>query len=101
MARRVQQWSAEHVAALAVTALVAALLVAGAARRGRAWAATGGRWLAVAIAIGFLGEHLTYVLRGAWTARVNLPLHLTDAVTLVSIAALWAPRPLLVELLYF
>jgi hypothetical integral membrane protein (TIGR02206 family) len=34
--------------------------------------------------------------------EVNLPLQLTDAVTLVSIAALWRPdRPLLVELLYF
>ncbi|HYM58154.1 MAG TPA: TIGR02206 family membrane protein, partial [Solirubrobacteraceae bacterium] len=47
-------------------------------------------------------EHLTYVFRGEWTTRVNLPLQLTDAVTLVSVAALWCPRaPLLVELLYY
>jgi hypothetical integral membrane protein (TIGR02206 family) len=49
-----------------------------------------------------VGEQLTYALRGQWTAQVNLPLQLTDAVTLVSVAALWRPESaLLVELLYF
>jgi hypothetical integral membrane protein (TIGR02206 family) len=43
-----------------------------------------------------------YALRGRWSAEVNLPLQLTDAVTLASVAALWRPRSaLLVELVYF
>ena len=95
-------WSGEHIAALAVTAAVAALLVAGARRRGDAWALPAGRVLAALILVAYACEHLTYALRGEWTAAVNLPLHLTDAVTLVSIAALWQPsRALLVELVYF
>ena len=95
-------WSGEHIAALAVTAAVAALLVAGARRSGDAFALPAGRGLAVVILVAYACEHLTYALRGEWSAAVNLPLHLTDAVTLVSIAALWRPaRALLVELVYF
>jgi hypothetical integral membrane protein (TIGR02206 family) len=102
IARSVQHWSREHILALVVTAVVAALLVAGARRWGDAWARPAGRGLAVVILAGFLGEQLTYALRGEWTAQVNLPLQLTDAVTLVSVAALWRPESaLLVELLYF
>jgi hypothetical integral membrane protein (TIGR02206 family) len=89
-------------AALLATAVVAALLVVGARRRGDAWAVPVGRWLAVVMLGAFVCEQLTYALRGEWTARVNLPLQLTDAVTLVSVAALWRPRSaLLVELVYF
>ena len=36
----------------------------------------------------FVCEQLTYALRGQWAAEVNLPLQLSDAVTLVSVAAL-------------
>jgi hypothetical integral membrane protein (TIGR02206 family) len=98
----VEHWSVEHVAALIVTAVVAALLVAGARRWGDGWAIPVGRGLAVVILGGFVCEQLTYALRGDWTAEVNLPLQLTDAVTLVSVAALWRPRSaLLVELVYF
>jgi hypothetical integral membrane protein (TIGR02206 family) len=98
----VEQWSREHIAAVVATAVVAAVLVAGARRQGEAWASTVGRGLALVILGGFMGEQLTYAARGGWTARVNLPLQLTDAVTLASIAALWRPRStLLVELVYF
>ena len=98
----VEQGSREHIAAVVATAVVAALLVASARRRGEAWATPAGRALAVVILGGFIGEQLTYAARGDWTARVNLPLHLTDAVTLASIAALWRPgAALLVELVYF
>jgi hypothetical integral membrane protein (TIGR02206 family) len=98
----VEHWSAEHLAALVATAVVAALLVAAACRRGDAWAGPAGRGLAVVILGGFVCEQLTYALRGDWTKEVNLPLQLTDAVTLVSIAALWRPgSALLVELVYF
>jgi hypothetical integral membrane protein (TIGR02206 family) len=98
----VEHWSAEHTLALLATAVIAALLVAAARRRGDAWAVPAGRGLAVVILGGFVCEQLTYLLRGLWTAEVNLPLHLTDAVTLVSVAALWRPDSvLLVELVYF
>ena len=102
MAGTVETWSGEHIAALVSTAAVAAPLVAGARRRGDTWAVPIGRGLAAVILGGYLCEHLTYALRGEWTAQVNLPLHLTDVVTLVSIAALWRPEcALLVELVYF
>jgi hypothetical integral membrane protein (TIGR02206 family) len=98
----VEQWSREHIAAVVATAVVAALLVAGARRWGEAWANPIGRALAIVILGGFVGEQLTYAVRGDWTVRVNLPLQLTDAVTLASIAALWRPgSALLVEVVYF
>jgi hypothetical integral membrane protein (TIGR02206 family) len=98
----VEHWSGEHIAALVTTAVVAALLVGAARWREDAWAVPIGRGLAVVILGGFVCEQLTYALRGEWTAQVNLPLQLTDAVTLASVAALWRPdSALLVELVYF
>jgi hypothetical integral membrane protein (TIGR02206 family) len=94
-------WSAGHNAALLVTAVTVVSLVVG-ARRADAWPRRPGRALAVLILVAYLGEHVIYAVRGEWTARVNLPLHLTDVVTLASVAALWRPDSrLLVELVYF
>ena len=60
------------------------------------------RTLALLIAAGFVTEQAVYAARGLWSAEVNLPLQLSDAVTFVSIAALLRPdTPLLVELTYF
>ena len=88
--------------ALIATAVVAALLVAAARRWGDAWAVPAGRALAVVILGGFVCEQFTYGLRGQWSAEVNLPLQLSDAVALVSVATLWRPQSaLLVELVYF
>jgi hypothetical integral membrane protein (TIGR02206 family) len=98
----VEQWSGDHIAAFLATAIVAALVVVGARHRGDAWALSAGRGLAVVILGAYVCEQLTYALRGEWTADVNLPLQLTDAVTLASVAALWRPQSaLLVELVYF
>jgi hypothetical integral membrane protein (TIGR02206 family) len=98
----VETWSGEHVAALVATAAVAALLVAGARRWGDGWALPAGRCLAVLILAAYVCEQLTYAARGEWSVRVNLPLHLTDAVTLASVVALWRPDlSALVELVYF
>ena len=94
-------WSAAHLAAIAVTVLAAALLAGGARRWGEAFAAPAGRALALVLLAGFAGEQLVYALRGDWTVELNLPLQLTDAVTLVAAVALWRPEPLLVELTYF
>lgn len=97
-----EQWSVEHIAALVATGTVVALLVAGARRRQQAWTVMAGRTLAVVILVGFVCEQVTYALRHEWTVRVNLPLQLSDAVTLASVAALWRPdAAILVELVYF
>ena len=93
-------WSPDHFAALAATVLGAVLLTAGARRHDGDWPAAR-RALAAVMLAGFAGEQVTYALRGDWSAEVNLPFQLTDAVTLVSIAALWRPAPLLCELVYF
>ena len=98
---RLELWSSAHIAALAATALAAALLVAGARLRGGALAAPARRALAFVLLAGFAGEQLTYALRGDWSAEVNLPFQLSDAVTLVAAAALLRPAPVLVELTYF
>jgi hypothetical integral membrane protein (TIGR02206 family) len=96
-----QRWSAEHVAALGATAVAAAALVAGARRRGEPWARTAARALSAVIAAGFVVEQIVYAARGEWSVEVNLPLQLSDAVTFVSVAALWRPdEPLLVEIVW-
>jgi hypothetical integral membrane protein (TIGR02206 family) len=97
-----EQLSAPHVAALAVTVALAGLAVVAARRRGERVGLGLGRILAIVILTAFLLEQLTYAERGAWSAKVNLPFQLSDAVTLVSVLALWRPRaPVLVELVYF
>ena len=89
--------SAEHVGALAATAAVAAAAMP-AARR---WPVATSRGLATAIGATYLVEHVSFVVRGTWSLDFNLPLHLTDVVTIVAVAALWTARPLLVELTWF
>ena len=89
-------WAPEHIAALAVTAGGAILLAH------RCHPVPIARALALCILAAFVAEQATYALRGEWTLRVNLPFQLTDAVTLVAVAALWrAQAALLIELLYF
>ena len=54
------------------------------------------------IGVTYLVEHAAFVVRGTWALDHNLPLHLTDVATLVSVAALWRPgSALLAELVYF
>ena len=91
-----QDGSGEHLAALAATVALSALLVAGARRGGPAFSRPARIALGAAILAGFAGEQIAYAERGLWSARVNLPFQLSDAVTLVSVLALWRPRPLLV-----
>jgi hypothetical integral membrane protein (TIGR02206 family) len=90
----VELLSAEHVAAIGVTA-------AGAAAATRARSVAVSRALAVVIGTTYLVEHAHFVARGTWSLDFNLPLHLTDVVTVVSVLALWTARPLLVELTWF
>jgi hypothetical integral membrane protein (TIGR02206 family) len=82
---------------VAATAGAAALAVPAARRRPVAIS----RALAVLIGATYLVEHAWFLARGTWSADFNLPLHLTDVVTIVSVLALWTARPLLVELTWF
>jgi hypothetical integral membrane protein (TIGR02206 family) len=59
------------------------------------------RGLAVLLLAAVLAYHLVIALRGNYALDFDLPLHLTDAVTVVAALALWSPRPLSVELTYF
>jgi hypothetical integral membrane protein (TIGR02206 family) len=95
-------FSPEHLAAIAAT-LLAAVVVTIAGRRAGGRAATLlGRALAAVVLGAFVLEQVVYVARGDWSARVNLPLQLSDAVTLVAVAALWRPRAgLRTELVWF
>lgn len=96
-------FSSEHIAAIVATA-VGAVLVAVAARRlgDRPAATTLARVLAVVMLTGFVVEQITYAVRGTWSLRFHLPLQLSDAVTLVAVAALWRPRRgVLTELVWF
>jgi hypothetical integral membrane protein (TIGR02206 family) len=96
----VEHWSDQHLAAMAVTLVLAVLVVATARRRPELGVRIG-YGLAVLILAGFVCEQITYAARGEWTAKFNLPLQLTDAVTLVSVVALLTGSALLVELVYF
>jgi hypothetical integral membrane protein (TIGR02206 family) len=108
--------AADHVAALAVTAvLCAAGVMAGArrpevspaVRRGAAVPATGAwtRPLSRAIATFLTGWFLAYpvvvLAQSSYELDFDLPLHLTDAVTLVCALALWTWRSLPFELTWF
>ena len=96
-----RQLSPEHIAALIATAVAAGGLAVVARRRPGPWLVAASRSLAALILAAYVAEATVYALRGIWTVRVNLPLQLTDAVTLAAVAALWRPRPLLVELVWF
>lgn len=91
----------EHVAALTVTATVAASAVWAARTHPGAWIVPFSRGLALLILAAYLGENIANLIRGNWSVEHSLPLHLTDAVTIVSALALWRPRPLVFELAYF
>lgn len=96
-----QQLSGEHIAALITTAALVGLSVRTARRHDRLWVVRLSRGLAVVILVAYVTEQLANALNGSWALDFNLPLQLTDAVTLASVLALWRPRPLLVELVYF
>jgi hypothetical integral membrane protein (TIGR02206 family) len=93
----VELLAGEHIGALVATAAAAGAAVP-AARR---WPVTVSRGLALVIGAAYLAEHAWFVARGTWSADFNLPLHLTDVVTIVAVLALWTARPRLVELTWF
>jgi hypothetical integral membrane protein (TIGR02206 family) len=97
----VEQLSGDHIAALIVTVAAASLALVFAWRPHAPGLVPLSRALALLILAAYLAEQGASALRGTWTVERSLPLHLTDAVTLVAVAALWSWGPLLVELTYF
>ena len=93
--------SADHVAALAGTAMLCMALPTLARTRPGAWSGRLSRGLAVALLASFMAYHLVVLLQGSYQADFDLPLHLTDAATVVAAVALWSYRPLPFELTYF
>jgi hypothetical integral membrane protein (TIGR02206 family) len=88
-------------AALAATAAVCvALPVTARTHRGR-WTSVVSRGLAILLLAAFLAYPLVLGLASDYKLNSDLPLHLTDAVTVVAALALWTPKPLLFEVTYF
>jgi hypothetical integral membrane protein (TIGR02206 family) len=96
-----RQFSDAHLAALAVLATASLASVWIPRRHPGPWVQRFARALALLILAGWLGEYVADVALGTWTARYDLPLQLTDVVSVVAILALWTRRVLLVELVYF
>jgi hypothetical integral membrane protein (TIGR02206 family) len=96
-----RQFSAPHLAALAVLAIFGAGSVYLARRARRPVVIAYARGLAVLIAAGWAGEYLADVLNGIWSVRYDLPLQLTDAVSVTAAIALWTRRQLAIELTFF
>ena len=96
-----RQFSDAHLAALAVlvTASLASVWIP--RRHPGRWVEGYARALALLILAGWLGEYVADVALGTWTARYDLPLQLTDVVSVVAVLALWTRRVVLVELVYF
>jgi hypothetical integral membrane protein (TIGR02206 family) len=95
-----RQFSAQHIAALSVMVAAIALSVWAARRRPR-WTAPLALALALTILAGWAGEYVADAVLGSWSAKYDLPLQLTDAVSLVAILALWTRHTLLIELTYY
>jgi hypothetical integral membrane protein (TIGR02206 family) len=97
----VRQFSGPHLTALAVLVLAAA----GAVIVGRRYPGRPTRILSVTLAALILaawaGEYVADVVRGTWTAEYDLPLQLTDAVSLAAVVALLTRRRRFVELAFF
>jgi len=58
------------------------------------------RSLALLIIAAWAGEYLADVLTHIWTIRYDLPLQLTDTISVTTAVALWTRRRLLAELVY-
>ncbi len=100
-AGRLAQFSDAHLAALGVLVLLVGLAVWAPRRYPGSWTVVAARVLALVIFAGWAGEYLADVVLGTWTTRYDLPLQLTDAISVIAILALWSRRMLLVELVYF
>jgi hypothetical integral membrane protein (TIGR02206 family) len=93
--------STDHIAALAATATLCVVVPVAARRWPGSWTTWFGRGLAVFLVGWLIADQLYRILRGTYTIDTNLPLELTNAVTLIAALALWTRGQLLFELAYF
>jgi hypothetical integral membrane protein (TIGR02206 family) len=96
-----RQFSAPHLAALAVLLGAAALSIWWPRRYPGRWVPVYAKVLGLVILAGWAGEYIADGIEGIWSAQYALPLQLTDAVSAAAILALWTRRVTLVELTYF
>jgi hypothetical integral membrane protein (TIGR02206 family) len=96
-----QQFSAPHLAALGVLAILGPASVYLARRARRSVVIACMRSIAILIVAGWAGEYLADVVNGVWTVRYDLPLQLTDVVSVTAAVALWTRRQLAIELTFF
>lgn len=89
-----RQFSPEHLIVLTLTAAAIVLAV-------RTPRLIPPKALAVLIGGAFAIEFAVRATDGSWNWGFDLPLHLSDVVSLLAPVALWTRMPLLVEVLYF
>jgi hypothetical integral membrane protein (TIGR02206 family) len=93
--------AADHLGALATIASLSVVLPVAARLRPGAWRLGFARALGALLIAWFLAYHVVVVAPGRYELDFDLPLHLTDAVTVVAAVALWTRRPLAFELTWF
>jgi hypothetical integral membrane protein (TIGR02206 family) len=93
--------STDHLAALILTAVVCAALPLAARAYPGPWTRLVSRALAILLILWVCAYHLVVAARGEFEPDFDLPLHLTDIVTIIAALALWSGSPLLFELTYF
>jgi hypothetical integral membrane protein (TIGR02206 family) len=96
-----RELSIAHLAALATLVLGSSLAIIAPRRHPGPWLIWAAWGLAAAIFAGWAGEYVAEVALGTWTIQYDLPLQLTDAVSLAAIIALLTRRRLFIELVYF
>jgi hypothetical integral membrane protein (TIGR02206 family) len=96
----VPQFSVPHLAALAVLALSAPAAVLVARRCSGRTTTIVYRALAVLIICGWIGEYAADVAEGIWSVRYDLPLQLTDLITVTTAVALWTRSARAAEFAY-
>ena len=96
----VRQFSAPHLVALAVLALAAPAAVLVARRGSERTTTIVYRALAVLIICGWIGEYVADIAKGIWSVRYDLPLQLTDVITVAAAVALWTRNRRAAEFTY-
>ena len=95
-----RQFSPPHLAALAVLALAAPAAVLVARRCGDRVTTIVYRALAVLILCGWAGEYVADVIQGIWSVKYDLPLQLTDLISVTTAFALWTRGRRAAEFVY-
>jgi hypothetical integral membrane protein (TIGR02206 family) len=97
----VRQFSPPHLAALAVLALAAPAAVLVARRCSDRVTTIVYRALAVLILCGWAGEYVADLIQGIWSVKYDLPLQLTDLISVTTAVALWTRGRRAAEFVYF